>query len=108
MKMRRRSDSVARRADITDRVTGDDGITFLESAPSIEMRVVVNLAPWTEHVDDEAAEPVGAHAHDNSPCSARYRSAAPRKDVDSLMRATSAAGCAPRVRNVPLSNTIHR
>ena len=107
MQMRRRSNRVSGSADITDRVACHDGIPLLESSPSIEMCVVVNLPPRPEHVYDEAAKPVRAYAHHDSLRSARYRSAAPREDVDSLVRASATTGCAPCIRDIALSHTVH-
>jgi hypothetical protein len=107
MEMRRRSNGISGSADIANRITRHYRITFLESPPSIEMRVVVNLTSWSEHVDDEPAKSVRSHPHHYSLCGARYGGAASRKNVDSFMRAASTTRCAPCVGNIPLSHTIY-
>ena len=88
---------VAGIANVAEDVAAIDHIAWFERAVAIEMRVVVNLSSWPEHVDDLPAKLVGSYSKNYSIGCAEYGRTACRKDVDAFVGAALTPRRTPRV-----------
>lgn len=85
MKVRGSIARVASISNVAKDVPRVDQISRLESAVSIEVRIVMNLSSGPEDVDDLSSELVGSDADYYSIRCAEYRRSAWCKDVNALM-----------------------
>ena len=105
MQVRRRAAGITGVADIADDIAGHDEISGLEIAESVQVRIVMHLAPGTEDPHHTAAEPVFADSKYQPAGGGSYGRALGRENIDGLMRSSAASGSRPGVAQRGRGNT---
>ena len=85
VKMRRSIARVAGISNVAEYVAGVHGISGLEAAVSIEVRIVVHLPSRSENVDDLPSELVGSNPDDDAFGCAQDRCATRGEDINALV-----------------------
>ncbi len=109
VQMRRCSARVARVAHVANRLALAHEVAHGKPlANAIEMRVVRHHAAPPQRVNHCAAKTKLTDVHNEAVMRSEHRRAAPREDVDTLMRATSAARCTKRAGDGGARDAPHR
>ena len=105
MQVRRRAAGITGVADIADDIAGGDEISGLEIAESVQMRIVMHLAPGTEDPNHTAAEPVFTDSKYQTARRGSYGCPLGGENIDALVRSSVAARSAPGVAQRGRGNT---